>query len=264
MTQPLPPVGRTAGSTSTTPPRRSPARLPWTLVAILSVVALVLLNLVGLRDREIATLRADAAAAPAASVMPTAAADADPAAAIRGLARNQADDPRAIGAPDAPVLILEFADYRCPYCAVWANQTLPALMPYVEAGSVRIEFHDMAIFGDDSELAAVAARAAGRQGRFWEFSEALYAAAPPQGGHPAIGKPEALAFAKQAEVPDLAVFEAALAEEALFAGVREETGRAAAVGITGVPFFVVNSTIINGAQPTDTFLTVIEQLGGRA
>lgn len=261
MTQPQPPQGSTAPSTSAHPPRRrGAARLPWTLVAILSVLSLVLLNMVGVRDREIATLKADAAATPAASATTAPSASA-PTTSPAALVRNQADDPRAIGSLDAPVVMLEFADFRCPFCAVWANQTLPELLPYVEAGSLRIEFHDMAIFGAESELAAVGARAAASQGKFWEYSVALYGSAPPEGGHPTITKDDTIGFAKLAEVPDLAAFEAALADEAALAGVRTETGNAAATGITGVPFFVVNSTIINGAQPTATFITVIEQLG---
>src|SRR5262249_32269699 len=78
----------------------------------------------------------------------------------------------ARGASDAPVTIVEFSDYQCPYCA----SMVPTLKKLKEryAGKVRLVFRDFQ-FHKDAPKAAEAAACAGEQGRFWEMSEKLFA-----------------------------------------------------------------------------------------
>lgn len=174
------------------------------------------------------------------------------------VARADADDPRAIGDIDAPVTIVEWTDLRCPYCASFANQTLPTLLTrYVETGQVRIEFHDVAYFGDESVDAAVAARAAGEQGRYVAYLETLYAAAP-ETGHPDMPREKLVGFAEQAGVPDISAFTAALDRDDLRQAVEDDTTAANSLGITGVPFFVIGDDTLSGAQSSDTFTKTIE------
>src|SRR5512141_2096373 len=81
-----------------------------------------------------------------------------------------------LGKPDAPVTLVEYADFQCPYCAQWALGTLPALVrDYVRAGKLRIEFRGLAFLGPDSETALRAALAAGREDGLWNVVELLYA-----------------------------------------------------------------------------------------
>jgi protein-disulfide isomerase len=85
-------------------------------------------------------------------------------------------DGTALGSPDAPVTLVEFADPQCPYCADWARAALPEIVRrYVRTGRVRIVFNGMTFLGADSETALRAALAAGRQGRFWNVLELLFA-----------------------------------------------------------------------------------------
>ena len=99
-------------------------------------------------------------------------------------ARREASDPFALGNVDAPVALVVFSDYRCPFCARYSQATEPELVArYVDAGKLRIEWRDFPIFGDASLLAARAGRAAAAQGKFWEFNRAVYAAAPASGHH---------------------------------------------------------------------------------
>ena len=244
-----------------TPKRaRSDARLPWVLVAILSVAVLGLTGMVSVRDREIAELTSQVASAPASSVAPS----DDKAEATRvmeSLPRRQEDDPRALGRVDAPVVLIDWSDFRCPFCAHWSTTTFTELKPYIDSGSLRVEFRDLVLFGEESQLAAVASRAAGAQGKFWEFSDALFSAAPAS-GHPTITEEDVIEFARQAGVPDLARFAADLSDPALAAAVEAETTEAQSLGISGTPFFLVNTTPISGAQPLDTFIATIESYGG--
>ena len=85
-------------------------------------------------------------------------------------------DGTALGRPDAPVTLVEYADLQCPYCAHWAIGALPTLVEdYVRAGKLRIEFRGLAFIGPDSETALRTALAAGRQDRLWHVVEILYA-----------------------------------------------------------------------------------------
>lgn len=188
----------------------------------------------------------------------TDAASADPTTEAELFARRQADDPRAMGDVDAPVVMTEFADFRCPYCAVFAEDVLPTLQErYVDTGKLRIEFQDMALFGDQSERAAVATRAAAAQGRFWQYYDALYAAAP-ESGHPDLPDDALVAFAETADVPDLERFRADLDSDELLTRVQSDTAAASNAGVNGTPFFVVGSQGVSGAQPLETFETFID------
>jgi protein-disulfide isomerase len=81
----------------------------------------------------------------------------------------------AIGDPDAPVLIEVFADFQCPYCQRFALLIAPELLEtWVRPGHARLAFRDFAFLGEESRWAAVAARLAAQQDRFWPFHDLLY------------------------------------------------------------------------------------------
>ena len=75
----------------------------------------------------------------------------------------------ALGRPDAPVTLVEFADLQCPYCAAWADGAFAELVrDYVRPGKVRIVFGGLAFIGPDSETGLRFVLAAGRQGKLWQ------------------------------------------------------------------------------------------------
>lgn len=173
--------------------------------------------------------------------------------------RRVEGDPMAIGSLDAPVVLSEWIDFRCPYCAVFSRDTFPRIVQeYVDAGDVRIEIHDVAFFGEESERAAVAARAAGEQGMYFEFLEAVYAAAP-ESGHPDLSEQELVGFATQVGVPDIPRFTEDLANDELRAAVRESTANAQQLGVSAVPFFAVRGQALSGAQPIENFRQLLDQ-----
>jgi protein-disulfide isomerase len=97
-----------------------------------------------------------------------------PAAAV-GLFAGIPQQGLALGDPQAPVTLVEYADLQCPYCAAWARQTLPVLVrDYVRPGRLRIVFHGLAFVGPDSGSALTAAVAAGRQDHLWDVVDGLY------------------------------------------------------------------------------------------
>lgn len=175
-------------------------------------------------------------------------------------ARRVDGDPQAIGAVDAPVVMVEYSDYRCPFCGKFSRSTAPDLIDrYVDAGLLRIEWRDFPIFGEQSILAARAGRAAAAQGRFWEYNAALFAAAPPT-GHAEMTPERLRGFAEQAGVPDLERFTADLGSEQFDAAISTDWSEAQSLGVTSTPSFAVHGHPIAGAQPTDTFTKLIDNL----
>jgi protein-disulfide isomerase len=81
-----------------------------------------------------------------------------------------------LGREDAPVTMEMFGDFQCPVCGEFARSSEPALISqYVDTGKVKFVWRDFAWIGDESYLAAQAARCAGQQGRFWTYHDYLFA-----------------------------------------------------------------------------------------
>ena len=174
------------------------------------------------------------------------------------LERRIPSDPLAVGAVDAPVVMIEYSDYRCPYCGVYARKTQPEIIKkYVDSGQLRIEWRDLPVLGEASVNAAVAARAAGEQGLFWQFNEAVYAAAPEK-GKAELSDPELLALAEKAGVPNMAKFASDLKKPELLALVKADLAEGTQLGLNSTPTFVINNQSIPGAQPMDVFTQVID------
>ncbi len=175
---------------------------------------------------------------------------------LLSLPRRQEGDPLANGSIDAKIVMTEWADYRCPFCSVFTEDTLPLLQPLIDDGTLRIEFRDLAIFGDDSVNAAAAARAAGEQGLYWEFATALYESLPNQ-GHPPVGDDVVTDIAQQVGVPDMDKFQADYMAPATRDAVVADSAEAQGFGISGTPAFLIGTEFISGAQPIDVFEQVI-------
>lgn len=179
------------------------------------------------------------------------------AAALVAVPRRQPGDPLALGRVDAPVVVAEWGDFQCPYCRAFNQDTEPALLRrYVDSGQVRLEWHDFAYLGPESILGARAARAAGMQGEFWAFHDALYRDHPPEN----TGAVTAASLAATAARLGLDVprFNRDYANPALTAEVAADQQAGARIGITGVPSFVIGDQLIVGAQPVVAFQQVID------
>ncbi|ATW49351.1 DsbA family protein [Streptomyces peucetius] len=191
---------------------------------------------------------------------PTADASADPQAGmypeLERLARRDAADPLAQGRTDAPVVMIEYADFQCGYCGKFARDTEPELVKkYVADGTLRIEWRNFPIFGEESESAARAAWAAGQQGRFWEFHAAGYAEGAKEKG---FGKDRLRTLADEAGVADLDRFARDLDSDAARLAVKKDQEEAYGLGATSTPSFLINGRPVAGAQPTQTFTDAIE------
>ncbi|GAB2927886.1 MULTISPECIES: thioredoxin domain-containing protein [unclassified Streptomyces] len=181
---------------------------------------------------------------------------------LEKLARRDADDKLAIGPADAPVVLIEYADFKCGYCGKFARDTEPELVEkYVKDGTLRIEWRNFPIFGEESENAARGAWAAGQQDRFWEFHRAAYAEGAKEKG---FGKDRVKALAQEAGVKDLDRFMEDLDGDAARAAVKKDQEQAYGIGATSTPSFLINGRPIAGAQPEETFTRAIEAAAEQA
>ena len=149
---------------------------------------------------------------------------------------------RALGSPDAPVTLVEFADLQCPYCAQWSQQAFAELVrDYVRTGKVRLVFGGMAFLGPDSEQALRFAVAAGRQGKLWNVVHLLYAN---QGPENSGWVSDRLLRGIGAAIPGFATQEAI--DEASTVPVHEDVesiaGEASSLGVNGTPSFAAGRT----------------------
>ncbi|MFE7133682.1 DsbA family protein [Streptomyces sp. NPDC057638] len=175
---------------------------------------------------------------------------------LEKLARREVKDPLAVGRPDAPVVMIEYADFKCGFCGKFARETEPALIKkYVDQGVLRIEWRNFPIFGEESEGAARAAWAAGQQGRFWEFHRAAYAQGAKEKG---FGKARLTRLAQDAGVPDAARFGRDMESAAAKESVRRDQEEGYGLGATSTPSFLINGRPIAGAQPMTAFTQAIE------
>ncbi|AEG80850.1 putative secreted protein [Corynebacterium ulcerans 809] len=178
---------------------------------------------------------------------------------ILNVHRRNAKDPFAIGALDAPVVISEYSDFECPFCAKWSNETESTIIKdYVDKGLVRIEWNDLPVNGPDAVLAAKAGRAAAAQGKFNEFRSALFQASKTIKGHPENKLANFEEFARQAGVKDMTRFSREATDSTYDSVVNKAREYAGSLGINGTPGFVVGTQYVSGAQPTEVFVRAIE------
>jgi protein-disulfide isomerase len=156
------------------------------------------------------------------------------------------------GDPDAPITIVEFSDFRCPYCGRFTNDAGRQIdEQYVDAGLVRFGYQHFAFLGPESQTAAEASECAAEQDAFWEYHDVLFGS---QAGVRVDGLRQ---FADELGL-DVEAFDDCLGSGKYASLVRGETASAQSLGVTGTPSFLINGRPLVGALPFDAFQQVIE------
>ena len=256
---------------SSTPTR---SRTNRATVITLVVIAVILGVLAAALLHNVASRRHGAAATSQASASDSATAAPEPVPAppvvdqqtlelIHSEIHRDPADGQAKGKVDAPVVMGIYSDFACPYCTQFAQKVEPELDKLVKQGTLRVEWRDLAQISETSPLAAQAGRAAAKQGKFWEFHDAVYAAADPQ-GHPTYTEDSLVAFAKKAGVPDLKKFRADMTAAETVKAVSESTNHVHSIGIQGTPFMIVGETYISGYKDADYMTAVVKSQAAKA
>lgn len=170
---------------------------------------------------------------------------------LTSIENRDPDYPLAVGPVDAPVVLVVFSDFQCSFCARWSADTLPAMMNHVDASQLRIEWVDIALFGADSERAARAAYAAGLQGRYLDYHDALFADGQIRDG--AELTDEALIETAGNIGLDIEQFEADFASPSTAEVIASHHEKAIDLGAMSTPAFILGGQPIVGAQPTEVF-----------
>jgi protein-disulfide isomerase len=158
------------------------------------------------------------------------------------------------GEASAPVTIVEFSDFHCPYCRTVQPTLLQVLDRY--PGKVRLVYKDLPLDGlhPNARRASIAARCAGEQGRFWQFHDALYS-----GSTGTDTSPETMKGIAEKIGIDVASFAQCAQSERHAAGIQQDMAQAEKLGLSGTPAFFVNGRLLTGAQPLEGFAKVIEE-----
>lgn len=171
--------------------------------------------------------------------------------------------PPSLGDENAPVVMVEYADFQCPFCGKFARETEPKLVDkYVKAGTLRIEWRDFPYLGQESVNAALAARAAQAQGKFWEYHDILYE--NQKSTNSGAFSDENLAKFARAAGLDVDRFKKDLTSGKYEKAVARDFQEGQQRGITGTPTFFINETVVVGAQPIEAFERAIESAAREA
>jgi protein-disulfide isomerase len=197
-----------------------------------------------------------------------------------------ADDDPYYGPEDAPVMIIEFSDYLCPWCGKFYFDTLPQILEAYpdEVRYIHRDYPVLGMFDADAPMrAAVAAGCALAQDHFWEMHSALFEPyrdmdmsthGRPQGGNEGGGMPDpsergnmakpytAENLRKSAESIglDMAKYDACVAAQTPAAEVQHDLSDGSQLSISSVPTYIINGMIVQGAQSFEVFSQIIDQV----
>jgi protein-disulfide isomerase len=169
-----------------------------------------------------------------------------------------------MGKKDAPVTMIEFSDYQCPFCKRFFETTLPTLKAeYIDSGKVRYVFRDFPLdqIHPHARKAAEAAQCAGDQGKYWEMHDLLFQ------NQQALQVESLKAHARSLRL-NATAFDSCLDRAEYAAEVQKDFDDGVAVGVRGTPSFFIGRTrsdntiqgvFLSGALPTPAFRQVIDK-----
>ena len=158
----------------------------------------------------------------------------------------------AIGPADAPITIVEFSDYQCPFCRRWHQEVYePLLAAY--PGKIKLVYRNLPLTSihPDAFGAAEAAMCAGEQDAYWPFHEKLFSSET-------LGSQVYTQYAQELSL-DVDKFQSCLTDQKYRAAIQADSDFAVNLGVSSTPTFFINGLAIVGAQPLDVFKQVIDK-----
>ena len=187
---------------------------------------------------------------------PNAGVDNGKTATIAALPQVSSDD-FVLGDQNAPVTIIEYSDFQCPFCGKFFKETESVLREkYIKTGKVKFIYRSFAFLGQESLWAANAARCAGEQGKFWQYHDYLYSNQREE-NQGAFSKDNLKSFATALGL-DKEKFNACLDSEKYTDLIQKETKAGGEAGVQGTPANFINGTLYPGALPAATFTQIID------
>jgi protein-disulfide isomerase len=166
----------------------------------------------------------------------------------------------SLGPANAPITLVEFADFQCPFCRQWEQETYqPLLAAY--PGKIRIVYRDFPLTSihPNAMPAAEAAQCADAQGKFWEFHDKLFSSdLNDQFSNNTLSEDSYKQVAQDLGL-DMDKFNACLADPKIQQGIQSDMDFATNLGINSTPTFFINGLAVIGAQPLSAFQNVIDK-----
>jgi len=164
------------------------------------------------------------------------------------------DDDAILGDKNAPITIIEFSDFECPFCERFYSQTLPLIKKnYIDTGKAKLVYRDFPLsFHPNAQKAAEAAECAGEQGKYYEMHDLLFEKGV-SGGINAFKQ-----YAKDLGL-DITKFNECLDSGKYAVEVQKDFRDGQSYGVSGTPTFFINGIEVVGAQPYSVFEQIIEQ-----
>jgi len=160
------------------------------------------------------------------------------------------DPARVRGNPKAPVMIVEFSDYQCPYCHQVEPTLNQVLAKYGDKVSLSYRDFPLTQIHSQAEISAEASRCALEQGKFWEYHDQLFTASK-------LDKDALLEYARNLNLDDKQ-FGSCLTGEKYKAEIDKDLQEGKKAGVSGTPGFFINGVALSGAQGQDAFARVID------
>lgn len=162
-----------------------------------------------------------------------------------------------LGEKNAPVTIIEYGDFQCPFCGKFFKDTESILREnYIKTGKVKFIYRDFAFLGQESFWAANAARCAGEQDKFWQYHDYLFNNQHGE-NQGAFSKSNLKSFASALNL-DKEKFNACLDGDKYISKIQKQTKSGGEAGVQGTPAVFINGKIYVGALPTATFIQLID------
>jgi protein-disulfide isomerase len=158
-----------------------------------------------------------------------------------------------LGPPDAPVKIVEFSDFQCPFCKSWNDATFgPLRQQYGDKIAVYYRHYPLTSIHPEAMKGAEAAECANEQSKFWDFHDALFRT------QSTIGVDNSMSLAESVGL-DTQKFDDCLNSDKYQSNIDADIADGDAYGVTGTPTFFINGVRLVGAQPMAQFTAVIDQ-----
>lgn len=162
------------------------------------------------------------------------------------------------GDDNAKVTVVEFADFRCPFCEKFYTEVEPQIIKdYVDTGKVKFAFRHYAFLGPASTIAAHAAECANDQGKFWEMYDYLYKNQPPE-SDTSMFTSDTLSEAAGTLGMDAGEFKTCIDTTKFQKNIDADMADGQKAAVNATPTFFVNGKQILGAQPYENFKTAID------
>lgn len=176
------------------------------------------------------------------------------------------DNDPIIGDPNAPITIIEFSDFQCPFCARFHIQTLPLILQdYIDQGKVKLVFRDFPIqsIHPNALPAAIAAECANEQGQFRAMHDMLFDNQNEWSNQETVNAVSIFSQYATTIQLDQEKFDSCLSNGKYIDEIRKDLDDGRDYGVTGTPgFFVGNDKLgyveLKGAQPFDSFKKIID------